>query len=989
MEEYCFSIVKKPKDFESANELTLKRQIESDDLLACQAAIEELLQNLLDREKFPTNLMMSVINRYQMNRFSRGAGSLDKRIKKLLYILWECLPKRGPDGKFLDKMVMVCGAFDKDLKHPNQYVCGSVLRALSKTREPEVIRELVHSIEKCLEWSHAYQRKNAVLAIAKIYKNFPDLNPSAPKLIAEYLLKETDDECKRAALQALLEIAPEEAKSYLHSTNIPDIHCMNTSIQLLFVELIQRLYKKGNEESETYIGILASLIKQSSSPSVRYQAACALMRFTRDPEIARLIAGCFIDICAKDSDNNVKLVALDSLMKFRRLHGSERVLRSSIMDILSILQSATDSELHEKILKLSLDLVSPLNVSGIVSALGLELKKMQKSDVLSSPQDSVKYRRLLVETVHKISERFPQVIVDCDILDTLLDLLSCNTIGDRTSTRIVWLLKVLIMNNPKYSTTVLKNLQKYFNLANDNITAHCGLIQLLGDFSLTKDQIETSYRIIQDSLGELPILAAERRKQAERDESGTNDDSTNVGNRKPTNGEIDGLTKSMKQLVTADGSYATQSAINYHTKTSTDDKQTPLRAFLLKNKFEIVTPVCFALVKMACRYQQSNASKAECDKLIARFMFAIASILNVGHSNLMDHEGNQLQLNNYHTENLMLSLNILQKLAENATDVTHLLKKVITVDMPSQQSSLIKKLGSNETFERTLNASDKKETRFDDAVTISLFANNEDDLEQDRVEEVEDLQHITMPEMFAEIPLTGTIDPIYAYCKFHISQYDLGLALHLENRTKTKTFQNVTVELCARKVGDPTSTLFDRPEPVVLAPRATACIRSNIKIVSAENRRLFGCIVFDDAGSDAKEQIIVLNDIGVNISDYIKPATISFDDFRDLWRECEWENKVVVKTKLTNLKEYLINFVTTINMRCLTAERYLNGKCSFLSANLYARSALGEEALVNVSLDKATPNSPINGSIKIRSRSQGMALGIGEKVTALHTDSAV
>lgn len=936
MGEPCYSIVRKPKGFESANEIRLKHNIEGDDLDACRNSIEELLQNLLDGEKFPNNLLMSVINRYQqMNRFTSGAtGSQDKRIKKLLYILWECLPKRGADGRFLDRMVMVCGAFDKDLKHPNQYVCGSVLKALSKTQEPEVIAELVHSIERCLEWSHAYQRKNAVLAIARIYKNFPDLYPSAPKLIAEYLMKENDDECKRAALQALLSIAPEEAKSFLHSCNIPDIHCMNASIQLLFVEYIQKLFKRNAEEGEMYLTILTSLIKSSSSPSVRYQAATALMKFSKNPIAVKVAAACFIDICAKDSDNNVKLIALDSLINLKRVSGAERVLRNSIMDILCVLQTATDLELNEKILKLSLDLLSPINVGEVVVALRQEIKKMQETNVLGTQQETVKYRRLLVDTIHKIADRFPNSIVEFEMLDTLFDLLICSSIGERTSQRIILLFKVFMNENSTYQSKVIKKIQDCFNLVKDNSSIHYGFLQLLGDFSETKEQIEKSFKVIKESLGELPISAETLENEQNRP---------------------------------------------------------PLRSYYLKNKFDTCSELCYAIVKMACRYKQIESSKSETKKMNARFMLIIASILKIDNSNIFDDEGININVYEDHKQVLKLSSTVLQLLRDDIEEdsAKETIKKIMIENIRSQLSQLVKNLEKERFFSDDTKKLDKK-NKFDDKIVISLFSSRDDDsgLENDIDTETEDLKHSSVPDMFGEVPLTGTIDPIYAYCKFDVNQYDVGLKIYLENRSRTKTFENVTIELASR--GEGSSSFLERPEPIVLGPRAKACIATNVKIISAENKRLFGSIAYDVLNSDAdREQVIMLNDISVNLTDYIRPTKISFYEFRDIWRDCEWENKVTVKTKLTDPKEYLTQLVNATNMRCVTVERGVSGTCLCLEANLYAKSTFGEEALVNVNVEKETPSSVVSGNVKIRSRSQGMALSLGEKITAAQNQMTI
>jgi Coatomer beta subunit appendage platform len=39
-------------------------------------------------------------------------------------------------------------------------------------------------------------------------------------------------------------------------------------------------------------------------------------------------------------------------------------------------------------------------------------------------------------------------------------------------------------------------------------------------------------------------------------------------------------------------------------------------------------------------------------------------------------------------------------------------------------------------------------------------------------------------------------------------------------------------------------------------------------------------------------QVVVLNDIHIDIMDYINPATVADVQFRSMWAEFEWENKV-------------------------------------------------------------------------------------------------
>lgn len=58
----------------------------------------------------------------------------------------------------------------------------------------------------------------------------------------------------------------------------------------------------------------------------------------------------------------------------------------------------------------------------------------------------------------------------------------------------------------------------------------------------------------------------------------------------------------------------------------------------------------------------------------------------------------------------------------------------------------------------------------------------------------------------------------------------------------------------------------------------------------------------------------------------------------------------------------------------------LEGDCGFLAANLYAKSVFGEDALVNVSIEKQ-PDGKLGGYIRIRSKTQGIALSLGDKIT--------
>ena len=50
--------------------------------------------------------------------------------------------------------------------------------------------------------------------------------------------------------------------------------------------------------------------------------------------------------------------------------------------------------------------------------------------------------------------------------------------------------------------------------------------------------------------------------------------------------------------------------------------------------------------------------------------------------------------------------------------------------------------------------------------------------------------------------------------------------------------------------------------------------------------------VYDVSGGSGDRNCVVLNDIHIDVMDYIVPATCTDTEFRAMWAEFEWENKV-------------------------------------------------------------------------------------------------
>ena len=224
------------------------------------------------------------------------------------------------------------------------------------------------------------------------------------------------------------------------------------------------------------------------------------------------------------------------------------------------------------------------------------------------------------------------------------------------------------------------------------------------------------------------------------------------------------------------------------------------------------------------------------------------------------------------------------------------------------------------------------------------------------------------------VQLTGFTDPIYAEAYISVHQYDILLDILIVNQTG-ETLRDLSIDFAT--LGD--LKLVEKPRSYNVGPHSFSSVKANIKVSSTETGVIFGNIVYEGTGV-GESHCVVLNDIHIDIMEYIKPAYCDERAFHSMWTEFEWENKVNVNTKINDLNTYLQHVMKLTNMGCLTPEKTFANDCGFLSANLYARSIFGEDALANISIEKCG-DGPIIGHVRIRSKTQGIALSLGDKIT--------
>lgn len=961
-EQSCYTLLNVFADSQMPSEQQLKNDFEKGDTRTKIEALKKAIAITLNGEKMPS-LLMHVI------RFVLPLQ--DHTIKKLLLLFWEVVPKTHSDGKLMQEMILVCDAYRRDLQHPNEYIRGSTLRFLCKLNQHELLEPLMPAIRACLEHRHSYVRRNCVLAIYTIYKRFDFLIPDAPEMIASYLEQEQDMSCRRNAFMMLIQADQDRALDYLSSC-IDNVGSFGDILQLVIVQLIYKVCIANPMERARFIRCIYNLLN-SSSLAVRYEAAGTLVTLSHAPTAIKAASQCYIDLVAKESDNNVKLIVLDRLIELHALHGAERIMQEQVLDLLRIL-SSPDLEVRRKTLELALDLASQRNIDQMV---GVLKKHVVKTESAVERKDALKYRQLLVRALHKSCVRYP--LVAPSVIPVLTEFLSDSY--EQAALDVLVFFREAIERFPDLRCIIITNLIQVFpTIRGASVTRSA--LWILGEYCQSEEEMQGVFHEIRQSLGELPLVEAELRKiEGEANAEALQDDM---------------MTSNVKRLVTADGSYATQSALtNASSKggkkeKDEEEKEAGIRRVFVDGDFFTASALANALTKLALHYCDLIPNeKVKQNKILGEAMWIISSIMHYGKSGLP-----KQAINDDDFERIATCLRALVSRADRVvgiycTDCRHSLAdllqqlKLASVENEGEDLAFGKRKGkgnwriqpdavlqfSQLAGNNTSDAEDIFQLSLSAAIGSNTIAGESGDKNN---------FDFSSSKLSKVTQLTGFSDPVYAEAYVTINQYDIVLDVLIVNQTDD-TLEGVSLELAT--LGD-SLKLVEKPVQFTLGPRDFTNVKASVKVASTENGIIFGSLVYDIRASGGDRNCVVLNYLSIDIMDYIVPASCTDNEFREMWAEFEWENKVTVNTPILELRQYLNCLIRSTNMRCLTPDKALRGDCGFLAANLYAKSIFGEDALANISIEKSSENAVVTGHIRIRAKSQGMALSLGDKISA-------
>ncbi|KAJ9461186.1 Coatomer subunit beta-2 [Diplonema papillatum] len=913
-------------DKQSPTQKELREKIEKGDTATKIEAVKDMIALTLNGEP-QTKMIMPVI------RFIQPAGSttstkvssdpLIHTLKKIVLYFWEVMDKVDSKGNLLPELILVVDSLRRDLSHPNEFVRGATLRFLCRLKEKEILEPLAPTVLECLAHAHGYVRKNAVLAILNIYKRVPEALPDSHEVIETLLESETDITAKRNCFLMLFHCVPDRAVEYLRSImDTPALGQGGDVFQLAVVELLKQLMQTNPEDKSQYIKVIFTLL-QSQSEAVLFPCATTLLALTSSPTAIKASATTLVNLLNKSSDHNVKIVIVGKLEDIKKRF--PEALSQLTMDLLRCLVGS-EIEIQKRVLTLASGLVTQKNVEKVITFLKKEL--VESSATTTSTHDE-EYRKGLIKFIHQSTVKHNSVAPM--IVPILMDFVLENS---NAAVDAMLFVRETIQRQPDLREDVVSKLALSF----DSITSVRVFrlaLWILGTHSASYEEVMNVLRAFKTALEPFPLWLPEQVDDA------VDPDTATAGG---------GAT------VREDGTYV-MSVIPEGKPAKTEN--TSFRSIVTNGDFFLASVLASSLVKLVCTAYSFNMKQSAKEHVRDEAKMIITELINLGiHKEISFDAHERLQLckkllskpthpmMKTFTETSLKGFSEMLK-EEDLTgqeEVAPVEKKFIAVDQPLLFSQFAKR-----------GAGDPQYLDMED---VTVAANNEV-LQKDAIKNV--------------MQLTGLSDPVYVEATVQVHRFDILLEMLVVNKTQD-TLQNLTAELVTVE----NLKLCERPQTYTVAPGEEVTIKANMKVSSTEAGDIFGNIVYDYSRPGSDQAVIVLNDLHIDIIDYIHPASCNSNQFRNMWQDFEWENPLTVQTELKSLKEYLDRIVKLTNMRCQSSSTSLAGDADFLSANLYAKSSFGEPVVANISI--STTPTGIEGYVRVRSRSQGIALALGNKV---------
>eukprot|EP00916_Digyalum_oweni_P015491 GHVL01025396.1.p1 GENE.GHVL01025396.1~~GHVL01025396.1.p1 ORF type:complete len:983 (+),score=115.85 GHVL01025396.1:45-2993(+) len=971
-ENNCTLLIALDTGVDTPSSDSLRSRLESKDDEVKAIALQELILGTINGELY-SNLLMTVI------RFV--VTSQHHRTKRLLQIYWEIVDKLKENGELKDEMILVCNALLNDLQHANEYVRGSTLRLLCKMRYFRIIEPLLEAVVKNLVHRHSYVRRNAVMCVYSILRNFgADTIPAVADDIQQLLLTENDLSTKRNAFLFLLNHSQDRAFTYAMTT-VDTAAFSGDIFQMVMLDLMKRVCRRHSQHRGGCLRVIMNLVQQSTSNAVVYEGVNALVHLSSSPVTVKVAVHGYVTLLVNQPENNVKLIVLDRLADL--LPTQKKILEGFVMDILRALQSPS-LVVRKKTMDLALKLVTNKNVLDIMRLLKKEvLRTVECEKQTSQHQETVDYRRMLIRAVRAACRRFPEITSEC-VLPLILEFIVENDLA--TAAEISSFLRELVATCATVRSQVMKRIAEALpDIQQSRVYRYC--LWIMGEFA--DDDVEMASVLLEavlETLGGPPFITVSETASPR---------STSAGSSSPTHTAFKKEMSHMRDLICTTGDFLLCSMVavcltKFCIRTFPDGNKIKN---ILQNRCILVVVHLLKLI----RDHPDGGQKCDAAVRVMQCLRALTGAMG-GQVSLLEMPqcDNDVFLewfiNPEERQILQRVISIEAEASRSTTEVEEIEEQVtVGADDLLVFRQLYERRGAG-TGAELLDGEDMDLQ----AAAGSVAAKGGKD------------ESTVFAERLAKVKqLTGLADAIYVEAFLQLHEFDIVVELLLINRTPN-TLQNVVIELSTH--GD--LKLVDRPGCINLGANARAVLRATIKVASTETGVIFGYVSFDKHSTTDK-QVFILNEMHIDVLDYMRQASIGEVSFRSMWSEFEWENKIIINTSIIDPILFLKKVCSCTNMTPV-GRSVLNGRSSrldsisapdsppcsktesiksetplltktatagsFFAVNLYSKSVFGEDALANVSVERGDDDR-LNGSIRVRARTQGIALSLGDRIS--------
>ena len=942
------------------------KKIASKEFPEKEEGLKTILGSMVNDDNYPQDLMMNVIHNLTIVD--------DINIKKLLFLFWEVIDKHKPDGAMKDEIILVCNGIRKDLDSPNEYIRGRTLRLLTKLPYKEILENVKAAVFENIKHSHPYVRSNAIMCILSFIDNFGvDIVPdSLPDDLKDIILKDNDTATRRNAYVLYSRISPMESLSLTQEImENNEISELGDLFALCIVENLRKLNKIFPQRSSTFIHLLLELSVHKSH-SVLFEIGSLLLEISSNPNVVSSAVNILCSLLHEERDNNTLIIIMKKLYGIKNRHGE--ILQEQILTFANLINLNYAIELR----KLSFELIDELITESTITqvfdkfmVIFTQLNSVNESEYTIDLKNSM--LKCMLKNIIKfpnIDKMYPLFVLEKNLTfkkDKLYVYSQINSIKE--------LFLVYSKNEIILKEMLNKIIKMFEEIDQYEIMETC--IWILANYSSELILLKQTFDLIMKNLGDLDFEYFN-----ENENILENNDENNIKN-------DNGKRTITKTVVLPDGTYGTVTEVLDIKEIKKQKEIKYLRKFLLETTFYFSANLVSALTNIIFKMKKLNFDKYKV--YYYNTINIICSILKMNSKLVYKDPDN--------TNHIQMCLKFL--LTNNDTIYEewnqYMQKYENSLKLAQDKSKLEEELSlkKNKDFKNNqpddfisfrhckMYDPDNFEVDDDDNININKNSNieNEDDEENKEDNSINSLNFGNNRETsnkkrrFIEV-LSGTEDPLFVESVVNIYTFDLSIEFTIKNRSKN-SLQNVSLQLFVPKE----FSVIEKPPVFSLEPNETVHVRSSVKFTKTINAYIFGQISFNNFKGE--NSFMHLSGLFIELLSTYK-ENISDLDFRKNWNDYTWEHNVMIVSRKNSFSQCINELIKGLKMTLVFPKtlEMINDDYPFMVANLYAKTKLGENALVNISVEKSKDNKII-GTCVIRSKTKDFMTGLGEKIKAI------